>query len=56
MRLADMRRAQSTVETMLLVSAPLVALIVAGWLFPSAMDDLVARIGEWVGTIVEIPS
>lgn len=55
MPLAVMRRAQSTVETMMAVSVPFVALILAGWLFPAEMNALVMRIGNWVGTIVEIP-
>jgi hypothetical protein len=50
-----MRRGQSTVETMFAISAPFVVVALAGWLFPAQLDALVARIGDWVGTMVEVP-
>lgn len=50
-----MRRAQSTVETMMLISAPLVAIVLAGWLAPDRLHALVVAIGEWVATLVELP-
>lgn len=49
------QRGQSTVEPMLAVTGLLFALVIAGYVWHEAFEDLVGTIAQWVGARVEMP-